>query len=71
RMRARERLLRGESGAVGADLVRIAEAAVLSEAARAAVATQLGAWDEASVPALRAMRTEVDAVAREREELFA
>ncbi|MFZ9882216.1 MAG: hypothetical protein ACO3QC_12535, partial [Phycisphaerales bacterium] len=71
RMRARERLLTGERGAVGADLVRIAETAALSESARAAIAAQLGAWDEASVPALRAMRTEVDAVARERQELFA
>lgn len=70
RMRARVRLATGERGAVTADLVRIVEAAALAEASRAAIAAQLSAWDEASVPALRTMRGEVDAAARERDEVM-
>ena len=71
RMRARARLLVGERGARAVDLVAIVDAAQLDETARAALADELSAWDEASVPLLRAMRAEVAVLAKERDAIIA
>jgi len=59
RARARVRLLVGERGAHAADLTSIADKAAIGDAARAAIAEELRAWDEASVGAIRAMRDEL------------
>ena len=47
------------------------DAAQLDETARAALADELSAWDEASVPLLRAMRAEVAVLAKERDAIIA
>jgi len=70
RARARVRLLPGETGAQAADLVAIAETAALADAARARIAGELTAWDEASVDAIRSMKRELKALETERSEIL-
>ena len=66
RVRARERLTNGERGASTIDLVVIARNAALSAQTRLAIASDLDAWDLASVNALRSMRAEINAGSNER-----
>ena len=66
RVRARERLTNGERGASTVDLVVIARNAALSAQTRLAIASDLDAWDLASVNALRSMRAEINAGSNER-----
>lgn len=70
RARARVRLLVGERGVQTADVAGIIESAALSPEQGAAIADELKAWDESSVPALRAMREEIGRVRDEREEIM-
>ena len=70
RARARVRLLPGETGPQAADLVAIAETAALADAARARIAGELTAWDEASVDAIRSMKRELKALETERSEIL-
>jgi len=70
RARARVRLLPGETGPQAADLVTIAETAALADGARARIAGELAAWDEASVDAIRSMKRELKTLETERGEIL-
>jgi hypothetical protein len=70
RARARTRLALGETGEHSVDLLKIAQAVELGEAARASIDARLGEWDRSSVAALEAMRREIDAANERREEIM-
>jgi hypothetical protein len=70
RARARARFLAGATGEYSVDLVRIIEDAALNEANRAAIATTLETWDEASIGALQTLQREIDEVSKRRQEIF-
>ncbi len=71
RARARARLLIGESGMRGVDIVSVIERSDIPNAARAKIATDLKSWDETSVAAIRSMQAEVKDLARQQDEAFA
>ena len=70
RARARVRLLTDETGVQSVDLVKVADGAGLSEAARARIRQDLRGWDESSVGALRTMKSQLKSLIAEREEIF-
>jgi hypothetical protein len=71
RARARARLLIGESGMRGVDIVSVIERSDIPNAARAKIAADLKSWDENSVAAIRSMQAEVKDLARQQDEAFA
>ena len=71
RARARARLLIGESGMRGVDIVSVIERSDIPNAARAKIATDLKSWDETSVAAIRSMQAEVKDLTRQQDEAFA
>ena len=71
RARARTRLLIGESGMRGVDIVSVIERSDIPNAARAKIAADLKSWDETSVAAIRSMQAEVKDLARQQDEAFA
>jgi hypothetical protein len=71
RARARARLLIGESGMRGVDIVSVIERSDIPNAARAKIATDLKSWDETSVAAIRSMQAEVKDLTRQLDDAFA
>lgn len=71
RARARARLLIGESGMRGVDIVSVIERSDIPNAARAKIAADLKSWDENSVAAIRSMQAEVKDLTRQQDEAFA